>query len=180
MRNIELELLQEIQEYLRTPWGDRIFPWITGLGDGGALWILLGLLLLFFRKHRTTGVFVMAALAVEFLLCNVIVKNAVGALRPFQLDPSVNLLIPAPEDYSFPSGHTGASFAAVTALYLGKERYWYLALIPAALIAFSRLYLYVHFPADILGGIALGILSGWMACKLCGIWLSSEKRKRNQ
>ncbi|HIS80171.1 MAG TPA: phosphatase PAP2 family protein [Candidatus Scatomonas merdavium] len=69
-------------------------------------------------------------------------------------------MIPKPTDYSFPSGHTGASFAAVTALWLGGVRRWYFALIPAVLISFSRLYLYVHFPSDILGGILVGVCSG--------------------
>ena len=68
-----------------------------------------------------------------------------------------------PTDYSFPSGHTAASFAAVTALFFAKEKYRYPALVLAVLIAFSRLYLYVHYPTDILGGILVGILCGVIA-----------------
>ena len=72
-------------------------------------------------------------------------------------------MIPPPADASFPSGHTAISFAVVTVLFLRKERYWYLSLVLAVLIAFSRMYLYVHFPTDILGGCLLGILCGVLA-----------------
>lgn len=82
-------------------------------------------------------------------------------------------------DYSFPSGHTGASFAAVTALFLSKYKYWAVALVLAVLISFSRLYLYVHYPTDVLGGIVLGVLSGWLAYQLYGIVKKRyEKRKQ--
>ena len=64
-------------------------------------------------------------------------------------------------DDSFPSGHTGASFSAVSALYAGRSKLWIPSLILAVLIAFSRLYLYVHYPTDILAGAAIGIMAGW-------------------
>ena len=139
MADFQFAVLDFIQNHLRTPVGDAAMPIITRLGNGGILWVATGFLLLVSRKHRKTGVMVLAALAIEYLLCNVWLKNAVAAARPCDLNQSVQLLIARPRDYSFPSGHTGASFAAVTALYLGKERYWYLALIPAVLIAFSRM-----------------------------------------
>ena len=88
----------------------------------------------------------------RFLLCNVLLKNLFAMPRPCDLNPSVALLIPKPQDYSFPSGHTASSFAAVTVLYLMGVKRWYWALVPAGLIAFSRMYLDVHFPIDILGG----------------------------
>ena len=99
----------------------------------------------------------------DVIICNLILKNAVARIRPFDVNPAVELLIAKPGDYSFPSGHTAASFAAVTALYLAKEKYWYLALILSIAIAFSRLYLYVHYPTDILGGLVVGIGSGILA-----------------
>ena len=179
MTDFQFAVLDFIQNHLRTPAGDVIMPLITKLGNGGILWIVTGLLLLIPRKHRKTGVMVLAALAIEYLLCNVWLKNAVAAARPCDLNQSVQLLIARPGDYSFPSGHTGASFAAVTALYFGKERYWYLALIPAVLIAFSRMYLYVHFPADILGGILVGAVSG-MAVFVLARFLSARYGNRGQ
>ena len=104
-----------------------------------------------------------AALVVDVLLCNVILKNLVGRIRPFDVNTSVQLLISKPKDFSFPSGHTAASFASVAALYLaGEKKLWKPALVLAILIAFSRMYLYVHYPTDILGGIIFGILSAWI------------------
>lgn len=179
MAELEFAILDFIQNHLRTPVGDAVIPWITRLGNGGILWVAIGLLLLIPQKHRRTGVLVLAALAIEYLLCNVWLKNAVAAPRPCDLNQSVQLLIARPGDYSFPSGHTGASFAAVTALRLGREKYWYLALIPALLIAFSRMYLYVHFPSDILGGIPVGCISGLLAGGLTGVfekWYGKRKR----
>lgn len=163
MMALEFEILDFIQTYLRTPLGDVVMPWITALGNGGILWVLTGFILLCRKKHRRAAVLLFLALGVEVILCNLCLKNVIAAPRPFTLNPSVKLLIPAPGDYSFPSGHTGAAFAAVWALRLGEEKYWYLALIPAGLIAFSRMYLYVHFPSDILGGIGVGIFSAYLA-----------------
>lgn len=163
MVRFEFAVLDFIQRHLRTPLGDAVMPLITSLGNGGFLWILTGVILLCRKKHRRTAVILFLALGIEVILCNVYLKNAIASSRPFTLNPSVKLLIPAPQDYSFPSGHTGASFAAVWALRLGGVKYWYLALIPAVLIAFSRMYLYVHFPTDILGGIGVGILSAYLS-----------------
>lgn len=179
MADFQFAVLDFIQNHLRTPVGDAVMPIITRLGNGGILWVATGFLLLVSRKHRKTGVMVLAALAIEYLLCNVWLKNAVAAARPCDLNQSVQLLIARPRDYSFPSGHTGASFAAVTALYLWKERYWYLALIPAILIAFSRMYLYVHFPTDILGGIVVGVVSGFLAfgcVRLFSSWYGKREK----
>lgn len=166
MMHPEFTILDFIQNYLRSPVGDILMPMVTALGNGGILWIILGVALLVQKKHRKTGILILLALGIEVLLCNVLLKNLFAAPRPCDLNPSVQLLIPKPQDYSFPSGHTGASFAAVSALYLGKERHWYLSLFPAVMIAFSRMYLYVHFPSDILGGIFVGVGSGYLAYML--------------
>lgn len=180
MTELEFAILDFIQNHLRTPVGDTVIPWLTGLGNGGILWVAAGLLLLIPPKHRRTGALVLAALAIEYLLCNVWLKNAVAAPRPCDLNQSVQLLIARPEDYSFPSGHTGASFAAVTALRLGGEKHWYLALIPALLIAFSRMYLYVHFLSDILGGILVGCISGLLAGRLTGVFEKCYGKRKKE
>ena len=117
-------------------------------------------------KHRKMAWVLFLALRIEFLLCNVLLKNLFAMPRPCDLNPSVALLFPKPQDYSFPSGHTASSFAAVTVLYLMGVKRWYWALVPAGLIAFSRMYLDVHFPIDILGGIFVGILCGFLVCKI--------------
>lgn len=170
MMEIEFAVLDFIQKYLRTPAGDVLMTFITSLGNGGGLWLILGGVLLIQKKHRKTAVLLFLALGIELIICNVWLKNAFAVPRPCDLNPDVQLLIPKPQEYSFPSGHTGASFAAVCALFLGKERRWYLAVIPAVMIAFSRMYLYVHFPSDILGGIIVGVGSGYLAYGCMCLW----------
>ena len=159
---MEIHILDMIQN-LRTPIGDVVVPLITRLGDAGIVWIILTVLLLIIPKTRKTGVIMMAALLVDVLLCNVLIKNLVARTRPFDVNTAVQLLVAKPRDYSFPSGHTAASFASVTALYLaGEKKLWKPALALAILIAFSRMYLYVHYPTDILGGVIFGSLSAWI------------------
>ena len=107
------------------------------------------------------GAAVLAGLVLKVVCCNLVLKPLVARIRPCDVNTAVQLLITRPDDFSFPSGHTGASFAAVSALYFNRNRIWIPALMFAALIAFSRMYLYVHYPTDILAGIILGIMAGW-------------------
>lgn len=172
-------ILDFIQTHFRSSLGDVVMPFITSLGNIGMIWILLGLLLVSRKRWRAAGLLLLSALLIESLFCNVILKNMFTVPRPFDIRTGIDLLIPKPMDYSFPSGHTGASFAAVTALFLSKYKYWAVALVLAVLISFSRLYLYVHYPTDVLGGIVLGVLSGWLAYQLYGIVKRCyEKRKQ--
>lgn len=148
---MEIHILNMIQN-LRTPIGDVVVPLITRLGDAGIIWIILTVLLLIIPKTRKTGVIMLAALLVDVLLCNVFIKNLVARTRPFDVNTAVQLLVAKPRDYSFPSGHTAASFASVTALYLGRrEEDMESGSCTCVLIALSRLYLYVHYPTDIIG-----------------------------
>ena len=173
---MEIHILDMIQN-LRTPIGDVVVPLITRLGDAGIIWIILTVLLLIIPKTRKTGVIMMAALLVDVLLCNVLIKNLVARTRPFDVNTAVQLLVAKPQDYSFPSGHTAASFASVTALYLaGEKKMWKAALVLAVLIALSRLYLYVHYPTDIIGGVVFGSLSGYLGYKIVE-WIQKKKDK---
>lgn len=163
MMDANFWILDWIQQHLRSPFGDAVVPLITSLGNAGILWILIGLVLLTQRSWRKTGVVLLLALLIEAFFCNIVLKNLVAMPRPFTLHENVQLLISAPHDYSFPSGHTGAAFASAAALYFSRARYWIVVFVLAVLIAFSRLYLYVHFPTDVLAGIVLGIASAWLA-----------------
>lgn len=157
---IEICILDWIQS-IRTPAGDMIMLFITRLGDAGAVWILLAVTLLIIPKTRKSGAILAVTLCVDIVLCNGILKNLFGRIRPCDVNTSIQLLIPRPDDFSFPSGHTAASFAAVMALMMaGEQKLWKPALTLAVLIAFSRMYLYVHYPTDILGGMIVGGISG--------------------
>ena len=160
--NIELSILDWIQT-LHTPFLDKIMVFITRLGDAGIIWIVLSIVLLLIPKTRKSGAVMVAALVVDVLLCNIVLKNLVARTRPYAVNTGVHLLVAKLHDYSFPSGHTAASFASVTALYLaGEKKLWKFALVLACLIAISRLYLYVHYPTDVLGGILFGVISGYL------------------
>lgn len=160
--NIELNILDWIQT-LHMPFLDKIMVFITRLGDAGIIWIVLSIVLLLIPKTRKSGAVMVAALVVDVLLCNIVLKNLVARTRPYDVNTGVHLLVAKLHDYSFPSGHTAASFASVTALYLaGEKKLWKFALVLACLIAISRLYLYVHYPTDVLGGILFGVISGYL------------------
>ncbi len=163
---MELQILDVLQT-IHNPVLDTIMCAITRLGDAGIIWILLCIVLLILPKTRKSGVVLMAALLVDLVVCNVILKPLVHRIRPFDVKTGIELLVKRPTDYSFPSGHTAASVASVMALYLaGEKKIWVPALVLAVLIAFSRLYLYVHYPTDVLGGMIIGIAAGAI-----GYWL---------
>ena len=163
---IEISILDLIQK-LRTPLGDRVMCMITKLGNGGAVWIVLALVLLLIPKTRRSGAVLAAALAVDAVLCNLLLKPLVARVRPFEVNTAVQLLVAKPQDFSFPSGHTAASFASAAALYFaGEKKLWKPVLVLAVLIAFSRLYLYVHYPTDVLGGAVLGSFAGYAGYRI--------------
>lgn len=162
MTELDFLILDWIQAHLRCGFLDTLMPLITALGEYGALWILLTALLLIRKDTRKTGVTLAVALALDVLLCNVILKPLVARPRPFALR-EVELLVRAPRDFSFPSGHAAASFAAAGALLFSKSRGRWAALLLAAAIALSRLYLYVHYPSDVVCGTVLGLLCGFLA-----------------
>ena len=175
MLSFEFTILDWIQVNLRNPIMDLLMPAITTLGNSGLIWIILAGILIIMPKYRKVGVAVMAGLVLEVICCNLVLKPLVARIRPCDVNTAVQLLIARPDDFSFPSGHTGASFAAVSAFYASRSRLWIPLLILAVLIAFSRLYLYVHYPSDILAGVVIGIMAGWIGFKLVDIiW-----RKRN-
>ena len=162
-------ILDGIHAHLTCHFLDRVMPWITALGDKGFLWIGITLVLLVWKRYRKTAF----TLAVSLLIClvagNLVLKPLVGRERPFEAGSVTELLIDAPEDFSFPSGHTMASFAAAGVLMASDKRLGIPALCIAVLIAFSRLYLYVHYPTDVLAGAALGLFVSFLSCRLCGL-----------
>lgn len=153
-------ILHWIQTYLVCPALDAIMPRLTLLGDIGFIWILTGVVLLCTKKHRRTGILLLLGLLCGALAGNVVLKNLVARPRPCWLDESVQLLIAVPKDFSFPSGHTLSSTIGATILTRADRRFGYAAIPLAVLLAFSRLYLYVHFPSDVFAGAVLGLVIG--------------------
>lgn len=169
--SFDLPILDWIQAHLQCTFLDKAMPIVTLFGDGGVFWILVAVTLLFFAKYRKTGFSMGMALILGLLVCNIFLKPQVARIRPynFQLQEygrEITLLVKGLNDYSFPSGHTIASFEACTVLMLHDKRLGIPATVLAILIAFSRLYLYVHWPTDVLGGILVGAAAGWAGARL--------------
>ena len=166
MQGMEFAILDWIQAHLCCGFLDAVLPVITRTADHGELWIILALVLLVIRSQRKYGAAVACGLVLDLVSCNLLLKPLVGRIRPFAVNTAVELLVKAPLDSSFPSGHTAASFAAVFALKAAGSPLWKPALAVAVVIAFSRLYLYVHWPSDVLAGVLLGAAVGWAGAKL--------------
>ncbi len=151
----ELEILKSIHNIFGCGFMDFLMPIISMLGNGGFIWILSAVIFLCVKKHRKVGIMIFVGLLLGLIFGNVILKNVLARPRPCWIDPVLPLLIENPADFSHPSGHTLSSFIAAFILLKTDRRFGYVAMCFAVLIAFSRLYLFVHFPTDILGGIVL-------------------------
>ena len=168
--SFDLPILDWIQANLQSGFMDTIWPIITLFGDAGIFWMIWATLLLFIPKYRRTGLGMWFALALGLLICNITLKPIVGRIRPYdfqikELGKTWNdilaggeLLVELPHDFSFPSGHTIASFEAATVLLINSPAMGIPAMILAVLIAFSRMYLYVHYPTDVIFSVFAGIL----------------------
>ena len=153
---MEGEILLFIQNNIRMAFLNPIMEGITFLADHGWFWITLSLVLLIFRKTRKLGFMCCFAIGCMFLINNVCIKHIVNRTRPYEVIQGLVPLGNLPDDSSFPSGHTAISFAIP-------------AVILAVLIALSRMYVGVHYPTDVLGGMAVGIV-----CACISLWLGPK------
>lgn len=157
---MDTDILYGIQDTLKHPILDAVLPYFTWLGEAGAMWIVIGICMLFSRKWRFWGICLLASLACVGLINELGIKHLVARVRPYIVEGYNTLHFFPPTSYSFPSGHAGCSFAAATVLAFSPiKRYWkVLVWIVTLAISFSRLYLFVHYPSDVLVGAILGTL----------------------
>jgi len=173
---MEAEILLWIQEYIRTPVLDSLMRGITHLGDFGIFWILMAVVLLLYSDTRKAGAAVTVGMLASFVFNNLLLKNLVARTRPYEVIDGLTLLVDRASDLSFQSGHSATSFVAATVmLCVLPKRYGISAMVLAALIAFSRLYVGIHYPTDVLFGIFSGILIGFLTVK-AGNWQSDGHR----
>lgn len=162
--NLDGNILLLIQEFIRNPIFNPLVIVITTLGNAGAIWILLTLIMLIIPKTRKVGCMMFASLIGTLLVNNLLLKNLVARTRPYEVIEGLLFLVPKPGEYSFPSGHAGSSFAAAWVMFRQlPKRYGVPALILAILISLSRLYVGVHYPSDVLFGVIDGIAIGFAA-----------------
>ena len=169
----DLPILEWIRANIWCEVLDVAMPIITTFGDGGIFWIAWSVLLMFFPKTRKTGLGMAFALAMGLVVCNLTLKPMVARIRPYDLQAelgvTINLLQGAMHDFSFPSGHTIASFEAATVLLKNSKKMGIPAYILAIMVAFSRLYLYVHYPTDVIASIILGTIFALIGDAVAGL-----------
>lgn len=157
----DMNILHAIHEKLSCGFMDFVMPKVTMFAEYGIFWILVAVVMLVIRKYRRCGVALCVTMLSSLLVGNVLLKHVVARARPCWLEPDyLSMLVAVPKDFSFPSGHSMISFTAAVVIFRYNKKLGIPALCLAALIAFSRLYLFVHFPTDVLAGSVIGVLLG--------------------
>lgn len=161
-------ILLWIQAHLRGPVQDAAVSFYTTLGDAGMLFILAAVLMLCFKRTRKAGITALLALAIGFVCTNLFLKHLVARPRPWLDVAGLVALIEESDPNSFPSGHTTCAFAFAGALWRTAPDKWmkWAALTAAVLMGFSRLYVGVHYPSDVLVGVLVGLFAAWAAWRL--------------
>lgn len=158
-KKIDIKGLEYISVNCKNKTFDKIMPIITMMGNLGIVWFVISSLLLLKVEYRIIGIGVILALILTTIIGEGVIKHIVRRKRPFD-QKEEKLLINKPITYSFPSGHTASSFAAL-AVFIQMNGKLGLILSPiATLIAFSRVYLKVHYPTDVIFGMVLGFTCG--------------------
>ena len=164
---MELSFLYSIP---RTGLLDSFFLIVTKIaGSYGQLWVVVGLALLIPKRTRWTGIAVLISYVGVFIFGQMILKNLISRPRPCHIDQAFNMLVARPTSSSFPSTHSAWAFAGATAIFMKYKKAGIAAFVVAALIAFSRMYMFLHYPTDVLCGMIFGILLGIAADKICDL-----------
>ncbi len=159
IKNLDIQWFYFVNQSLHNALFNVVMPFISNVGDNGLLWLLFALLLyLFGPKTRRTSFLMLVALFISFVIGEEILKHIFQRPRPFLGLEGVNLLVASPGSFSFPSGHAANAFASSLVVARKIPRLAWPALLMAVVMAFSRVYVGVHYPLDILGGALLGVL----------------------
>ncbi len=165
IQHFDWTVMRWIQKNIKCDALDFLMPKLTKLGNGGFFWLISAVFMLMSKTYQRYGVAMLVGLASGVLTGNIFLKNVVARHRPCWLEEAI-LLIRNPKDYSFPSCHTLSSVIAAVIMTSANWHFALFAIPIAAIIAFSRLYLYVHFPSDVLASVILGLILGNL-----GLWI---------
>lgn len=171
----EFFILNYIQEHWRTGLLDKLMPIVSFMGKMSLLWVLIAAVCLCVKKVRPFGRSMTCSLLFDLVACNGIIKPIVSRLRPCILNNTVDLLVSVPFDASFPSGHTLYAFSSATIIFFYHKGLGLAAYAFAFLMGFSRMYLYVHFPTDVLFGAIFGVIFAVLAYKLENMLFEKDK-----
>lgn len=176
VQSVDESILLWIQENLRGGLMDGPLTLLTTLGNAGILWIVLSLAMLLVPKTRRAGLLALAAMGICYLCNDMIIKMLVARPRPFVTVPELWTMVEPPSSWSFPSGHTCSSFAAagIWCRTLEGRRLKIGALVLAALMGFSRLFVGVHYPSDVLVGMCVGFLGSQLIYLAYCHWFHKE------
>lgn len=174
--NADGNILLWIQDNLRFSWLNPVMIRITGLGNHGIIWIIIGVVLLFPRKTRRAGILSLLALLCAHLLCNEVLKDYVARIRPYEVVDGLRCIIAKENSWSFPSGHAMTAFAAAVVIFKSRpRRLGCSGLALAFVISFSRLYVGVHYPTDVIFGAVMGTLIG-----LAFFWILGDRKYKER
>lgn len=173
--NWEFDWLYALQQ-IHNPVLDKIMVALSTIGNAGILWIVLAVLLLIMKKTRRCGAQMALAMLLTFIIGNLVLKNMISRDRPCWIDPTVVLLVKNPTDFSFPSGHSMNGFTAAVTILFYDKRWGIAAIILASLVAFSRLYNFVHFPTDVFAGVVIGTV---VACLVNLLFMRMQSVKKS-
>ena len=179
LNELEAPILRTLQE-----WGnettDVLWTAITSFGEAGIFWIALSLVLMLIPKTRKAGFTMGLALLIGVIVGNGILKNVLARPRPYDAFSDLSHRLAWGEmstDYSFPSGHTLASFEASVGLFIHFKKWGIVAMVLAFFVCISRLFLIVHYPTDVLAGAILGTLFAFIAAKVVDLlWRKYAKK----
>ena len=165
IQSFDISAVRFVREHMASAFLDFVMPIITLIGEDGIFWIAVTLFMLAFKKTRKGGLVMALSLIFGLVIGNLTIKPLIARPRPYTVDEGVYLLIDKLSDFSFPSGHTLCCFeAAVSLILCGYKKTGTAALTMAFLVAFSRVYLYVHYPTDVVAGAILGTLFAFISC----------------
>lgn len=174
----EFNILNYIQDNIRNDFLDFVMSFWSFLGNMSWIWILLTVILLCFKRTRRIGIVCVIGFVLSFLITNCTIKPIVARIRPYEINTMVSLLLPKELDYSFPSGHTVYAMCYATIFFRKNKTIGICMFLFAAIMGFSRIYLYMHFPTDVLFGAVFGIIIGFFSVSIEKKWHESYKKRR--